>query len=714
MRGATDDQLNIWCNHIQLVHIYFTTTQAAYPDDEDEAMFQAVPTFPKAIHRDSGIEYGTSAPLEDATVVGWGNTRDQAKEDSAKKLLQSRQMASKKSLAAAIDWTRIYGSLGLGKETVASLQAFRKRHSEAQRVHNLYATQPTTVNTAHYRSILKNQAVVEEAERILRDFKPVTYDVNEHIKAIEAFEGKAPVTYDVNEHIKAIEAFEGKAVAKAEETSVKIDEELSNLQKTLANIEEARPFEDLTVDDVAQARPEILKTVETMMKKGKFTVPGYKEKFGDLSMVLSSHPHRRTASSGVSGFTISAYTSPSPPTSASPLVTCTPIRGPHPMSGNELAPPNAPFAGGKRQSFVSTTSASPSASQKNFRDSASLSINYVPAKFSRPHSPGIHNRKGAKAGEPKRGGGLDAFGQGHNRMADRDDDDYEGVQFGTGPGWSSTKKPRLRWNRFKWILFCLNVCLTIYTLTGLIFCLLTWFNVWTHADIVRVGNQTELVLSTVAASFGVLTAMIGWSGILLNNRAFLAVYTLFLWVTFGLLVAPGYVTYKKKTFNLEGKINAQWSTGIGLTGRLRIQNQLHCCGYFSPYVEATISQSCYSRSPLPGCKGEYIRFERRVLTSWYTVAFALVPLQLACMVAALLCSNHVTYRFGKGMMPKAYRLDLNSMAVIMDNYAQQLAEQYGDDVASEIMARSRSNLQVDSQGYGSLRNAETPAENIRR
>ncbi|ELU41841.1 tetraspanin Tsp2 family [Rhizoctonia solani AG-1 IA] len=378
---------------------------------------------------------------------------------------------------------------------------------------------------------------------------------------------------------------------------------------------------------------------------------------------LSTHPHRRTVSSGVSGFTISAYTSPSPPpTSASPLVTRTPIL----MAGNDLAPPSAPFA--KRQSVASNGSASPSASQKNFRDSASLSINYVPAKFSRPHSPGIHNRKGAKGAEPKRGGGLDAFGQGHNRMADRDDEDYEGVQFGSGPGWSSNKKPRLRWNRFKWILFILNILLTIYTLTGLIFCLLTWFNVWTHADIVRVGNTTELILSTVAASFGLLTSVIGWSGILLNNRAFLAVYTLFLWITFGLLVAPGYVTYKKKTFNLEGKINAQWSTGIGLTGRLRIQNQLHCCGYFSPYVEATISQTCYSRSPLPGCKGEYLRFERKVLTSWYTVAFALVPLQLACMVGSLLCANHVTYRFGKGMMPKAYRLDLNSMAVIMDNY----------------------------------------------
>jgi len=48
------------------------------------------------------------------------------------------------------------------------------------------------------------------------------------------------------------------------------------------------------------------------------------------------------------------------------------------------------------------------------------------------------------------------------------------------------------------------------------------------------------------------------------------------------------------------------------------------------------------------------------------------------------------------MTPKAYRLDLSSMAIIMDNYANQLAEQYGNDVASEILARSRSNLQLDA------------------
>lgn len=203
--------------------------------------------------------------------------------------------------------------------------------------------------------------------------------------------------------------------------------------------------------------------------------------------------------------------------------------------------------------------------------------------------------------------------------------------------------------------------------------MLLWFNIWEKADIIRVGNQPELIISTLAASLGVFTALVGWAGILLNNRAFLAVYCLLTWICFAFLVTPGYITYKRRTFNLEGKINQQWSQQLGLDGRLRIQNQLHCCGYFSPFVEATVSQTCYARSLLPGCKAPYLKFERQVLEWWYTVIFSIVPAQLLVMVVGLLCSNHVTYRFGKGMMPKAYRLDMKSLAIIMDNYARYAA-----------------------------------------
>ncbi|KAL0949819.1 hypothetical protein HGRIS_009854 [Hohenbuehelia grisea] len=173
-------------------------------------------------------------------------------------------MASK-AVAAAVDFSRVYSSLGLGKETISALQAFRKRHSEAQRIHAQLANQPTTVDIAHYRDVLKNKAIVDEAEKLLKEFKPVTYDVGAHVKTIETFEAKA--------------------VAKAKETEQKIDVELKELQATLANIEDARPFEDLTVEDVGAAHPRIVEAVETMLKKGKWTVPGYKEKFGDLNMM---------------------------------------------------------------------------------------------------------------------------------------------------------------------------------------------------------------------------------------------------------------------------------------------------------------------------------------------------------------------------------------------------------------------------------------------
>lgn len=367
------------------------------------------------------------------------------------------------------------------------------------------------------------------------------------------------------------------------------------------------------------------------------------------------------------------------------------------MSSPNLEPPSAPFAG-RRESTRSFSSGNSPLLKDSDKLSTSLSVNYLPAKFSNTVV-AQRRRNGKGAGGymmPKQGGGREAFRSNEARMPGAGDEDYDGVDvFGNNKEGGRTK-PKARWNRFKWCLFLANILFSAYSLAGLIACLLIWFNVWTHADIIRVGNTTELIISTTAASLAVFTSLIGWSGIILNNRAFLAWYTFLLWICFALLVTPGYITYKKRTFNLEGKINAQWSRSLGIAGRLRVQNQLRCCGYFNPFVEATVSQTCYARSVLPGCKGPYLKFERTVLERWYTVIFSVVPAQLLVMITALLCSNHVTYRFGKGMMPKAYRLNMNSMAVIMDNYANQLAEQYGNDVASEILARSRSNLQLDA------------------
>ena len=117
--------------------------------------------------------------------------------------------------------------MGLKGQTAASLQAFKKRSDDARRKVQLLSEQPQTVDFASYRRILKNQAVIDEIENHSKSFKPATYDVSRQIKAIEAFEAQA--------------------VKNAEETKGAVENELKALDKTLENIETARPFEDLTV-----------------------------------------------------------------------------------------------------------------------------------------------------------------------------------------------------------------------------------------------------------------------------------------------------------------------------------------------------------------------------------------------------------------------------------------------------------------------------------
>jgi F-type H+-transporting ATPase subunit d len=92
----------------------------------------------------------------------------------------------------------------------------------------------------HYRSVLKNKGIVDEAEKILCKFKPVTYDVSMHVKAIETFENK------VVRFLPSLRTCPS-WIAKAKETKVQIDVELKDLQATLSNIQDARPFEDLMV-----------------------------------------------------------------------------------------------------------------------------------------------------------------------------------------------------------------------------------------------------------------------------------------------------------------------------------------------------------------------------------------------------------------------------------------------------------------------------------
>ena len=120
-----------------------------------------------------------------------------------------------------------------------------------------------------------------------------------------------------------------------------------------------------------------------------------------------------------------------------------------------LDPPTLPY-GSRSGSYRSMSPKNDTPLMDNKGIPTSLSVNYLPSKFS-SHvlTGGMKRRKGKGGGDipiPKRGGGREAFRANESRMPGDGDDDYDGVTFGQGG-----RKGRLRWNRFKWVLFISNL-----------------------------------------------------------------------------------------------------------------------------------------------------------------------------------------------------------------------------------------------------------------
>lgn len=120
---------------------------------------------------------------------------------------------------------------------------------------------------------------------------------------------------------------------------------------------------------------------------------------------------------------------------------------------DDLVPPVAPFvphadsALSSRRSSISFLADKDSLKNR----ASSLSLNYVPAKFTRLHAPGDY------AHRRKQGGGRDAFASNAQRMGQVGTvDDDEGVIFQVSESGLKKKNPKLRWNRFKWVLFLAN------------------------------------------------------------------------------------------------------------------------------------------------------------------------------------------------------------------------------------------------------------------
>ncbi|RKO99171.1 hypothetical protein CXG81DRAFT_14886 [Caulochytrium protostelioides] len=173
-------------------------------------------------------------------------------------------MSAVKSAATRIDWTGLAAKLR--PETTAAVGAFRRRHADLlKRVDDLKAKDAAGIDFAAYRAQLKqNAGVVAAAEKSFKAFKPATIDLAEQLKVIDAEEKKA--------------------VAAAKQTAAQVHTELTEMKQMLQDIESARPVDQLTVDDIAKAYPELVPTAEKMVKRGQWVVPGYQAKFGDFAL----------------------------------------------------------------------------------------------------------------------------------------------------------------------------------------------------------------------------------------------------------------------------------------------------------------------------------------------------------------------------------------------------------------------------------------------
>ncbi|KAI8885158.1 hypothetical protein K501DRAFT_246548 [Backusella circina FSU 941] len=218
-----------------------------------------------------------------------------------------------------------------------------------------------------------------------------------------------------------------------------------------------------------------------------------------------------------------------------------------------------------------------------------------------------------------------------------------------------TKKKR--WTKHKWWMLLSNTLLFCYGLGTLLLAFLTFFKFYLRADVMVVGERTIVNLILATGAICLFTSIVGYVGIMLNNRAILTFYNLLLWPSFGMIAAIGYTAYRRNKWNLEGKLSYQWHYDLTADGRARVQANLHCCGYksFTDYHER--SNKCFPRTLLPGCKFKYQNFTREALTITWIVAFSMIPIHLFVLFSALLCSNHINRKFGKGLPPKLYRLD---------------------------------------------------------
>ncbi|KAG8776374.1 hypothetical protein FRC12_000933 [Ceratobasidium sp. 428] len=266
------------------------------------------------------------------------------------------------------------------------------------------------------------------------------------------------------------------------------------------------------------------------------------------------------------------------------------------------------------------------------------------------------------------------------------------------------------WTPEKWSLLFSVCSVFIYGLAGLLLALMTWFGVWRQSIIIRIIDYDILVIPISAITSASLillgTSIFGICGTLLNSRPLLVIYCILLWPSFIGMLVIGYSAYRRAAFALPNKLDQAWSQKWGDEDRMILQYSFHCCGYWSPEHEASLSPLCYPRTLLPGCKARVLHFERMSLRRYYTWVFSLVPLHVLNIVTAVLCSNHVNRLFGKGLTPWQYRLKIEDVRA----NALSVLETYRDTLIPPLPSRVYA-LRSRQFGDGTSRSPRIPQGN---
>lgn len=265
-----------------------------------------------------------------------------------------------------------------------------------------------------------------------------------------------------------------------------------------------------------------------------------------------------------------------------------------------------------------------------------------------------------------------------------------------------------RWNGFKWTLMLSVTSVFLMGLAALLVSLYTWFGAWSHAQAVITVEYNVLIFATLAASTLILSSLLGISGTLLNSRPILAFYSLLLWPSFVSVLIVGYTAYKRRTFNLSGKLSQGWNQLMDDNERAIIQNTFQCCGFISPKHDFALTATCFPRAPLRGCLEALAPWEAMFLEKVYAVVFATVPLHVSNIVISMLCSNHVNRTFGKGLTPKAYRLSLADVQANAEKIMMTLSStQIPHEPERLLSKRVRSTDEGDPAGRGNGRGGAT-------